>query len=41
MKIHALYWVKNPKKSKIIENERERERERESEREPIRAVLVL
>ena len=29
MKIHALYWVKNPKKSKIIENETATERERE------------
>ena len=37
MKIHALYSVKKPKKSKIIENEKEREREREA----IRAVLVL
>ena len=32
MKIYALYWVKNPKKSQIIENERERERERELKR---------
>ena len=28
MKIHALYSVKKPKKSKIIENEKEREGER-------------